>query len=424
MLTHRCPARPDRGDRIRGHHLLRVLSRRFDVDLACTSDTPVTGEDRRTLHALVDRLAIEPIGPIGGTVRAVRAIGAGDPITPAWHHRKALARRLDSWHREIPFDVVLCICTGMLDYARGLLHPRSTAWPHGRPTAVREPTLLLDLVDVDSRKWRCLARRSRPPRRWLYRMESTRLRRVEKEAVRFCDALTVVSNHEALAFRRHVEPTALPNVVGNGVDLEHYEPLADPATRSPAFVGVLDYEPNVEGIRWFVHEVLPALQRRSRAAGRLKLFIASRRPCRKIWALEKHPAVTILGSVADVRRVLEKASVVIAPLRMARGIQNKVLEAMACGRPVICSPQAPEGIDARAGEHLVVADQPEQWAQSVDELLSNPERRKQLSLSARALVERRYGWARRLAPMADLITTLAEQRARTRTHNFLSRAAA
>ena len=409
MLTHRVPYPPDRGDRIRAFHLLRLLNESFDIDLACTSDAPVTEEHQRVLGELAPRLAITPVSPRGGVLRGIGALACGQPITPSWHYRRTLAATIRRWHRQVPFDAVLCICTGMARYA-GILAPPERAIEQRRTAAsVLWPRLVLDLVDVDSLKWRSYSEQSPAPLRWIYGLEARRLSGVEAGRGVSWDAVSVISDAEAEACRRHVGDHRRLVVIGNGVDLDSFTALPDPDTNTLVFTGVLNYRPNVEGIRWFVAHVMPLLQRLDRFRKDLRLRIVGRDPCAAVHALGDAPGVEVVGPVADIRDAIGASSVAIAPLQTARGVQNKVLEAMACARSVVVSSAAAEGIDAVPGRHLLVADQPQQWASHIERLLRDAEYRRSVADAARQLVARTYAWPQRARPMVDLLHTLTDR---------------
>ncbi len=403
LLAHRLPYPPDRGDRIRSYHLLKHLSRDFDVAVACVSDDPVWLQHHQLLRTMAQRVTIQPISPNWSRVRGFSALFKGQPVTPAWHYRVGLAQSILQWHEQDPFDVVLTFCTGMIQYARLLTS-------HGlRKAGLRHspvPRQVIDLVDVDSMKWASYAKSTWPPVSWVYGAEARRLRRIESGALDHFDAITVVSDAEAAAYRQSVGEHPGLTVVRNGVDLDYFAPLPDAGANSHSlvFVGVLNYRPNSEGITWFAKNVMPLLRQRVPDA---TLKIVGRHPTPRVEQLGMIPGVEVVGSVPDVRSYLAEAAVVIAPLQIARGLQNKVLEAMACQRAVVCSPGAAKGIDATPGEHLLVADQPEEWASQLQGVLEDPTRRQVLAQAARRHVEQTYAWDRALTPMTALLKTAA-----------------
>ncbi|HEX7010412.1 MAG TPA: TIGR03087 family PEP-CTERM/XrtA system glycosyltransferase [Phycisphaeraceae bacterium] len=390
MLAHRVPYPPDRGDRIRGYHLLRELARHFEVSLACLTHEPVTAAQQARLQELTTRLAIQPMGWWRPRSQALAALLTGQAITPNWFYSPALARTLEQWHQDQPFDAVLTYCTGMIRYAREL-------------TADESIRHVLDLVDVDSRKWAAYARTSHGPLRWVYALEAHRLRRIEAAEHDRIDALTIISEAEAKTYRDVVSSRLQPRVVGNGVDLDYFHPQPQEQSdgRTILFVGMLDYKPNVDGIVWFAREVMPRL--RLGGVPEAQLRIVGRNPSAPVRQLGAQAWVEVVGPVEDVRPHLAQATAVVAPLLIAPGVQNKVLEAMASARAVVCSPQAAAGIDAQHEQHLLVASQPEHYAQYLARLLREAAYRQQLAQAARQRMEERYAWSRMLAPMIALL---------------------
>ncbi len=392
MLTHRVPYPPDRGDRIRSYHLLKLLAEHAEVSLATLADEPVNLDTNRVLHGLTRQLAIVPLSRWAGRCRAAGAILRGRAVTPEYHYDRKLAATITAWQTEQPFDAVLTFCSGMVRYTRLI--------PHASAMNQKGAKHVMDLVDVDSVKWAGYAMNSLPPRRWIYTHESRQLRKIESGVHDCFDAMTVVSDREYKTYRHHVGENPRLSVVGNGVDLQYFKPLADAASQTILFTGVMNYRPNIEGAAWFAREVMPLIHQTMPNA---VFKIVGRDPVRQVCDLNTIPGVEVVGSVPDMRPYLAEAGVVVAPLRIARGVQNKVLEAMACARVVVCSPQAAEGVDAMDGTHLLVGHSPAQWARHIDGILASPSRRHELSQSARQCVEQRYTWSARLAPMLDLL---------------------
>ncbi len=389
LLTHRVPYPPDRGDRIRSYHLARVLSKHFDLDIACCSDEDTPDHDRRQLEPLAQRVAIQRISWLVGRARGGMALGVGQAITPAIFYRRRLANTIRAWHRDKPFDAVLTFCTGMTLYSRELIERQDFRGRH-----------VLDLVDVDSVKWQNYASMTNPPMRFAYAAEAKLLREIEAGRHDRFDAITVVSDAEAQAYRGCVREDAPLHVVPNGVDLDYFAPLPDAEGKTLLFVGVLNYRPNAQGIAWFIEGVLPGLRRRVPGT---RLIVVGKHPTRGLRRLAQREGVELVGQVPDVREYLKQATAVIAPLRVTMGVQNKVLEAMSSGKAVIASPGAARGIEASDGQHLLVADDPGQWVEQCHRVLTDGLVRKQLAAAARRRVEERYTWDTCLAPMIELL---------------------
>jgi sugar transferase (PEP-CTERM/EpsH1 system associated) len=241
---------------------------------------------------------------------------------------------------------------------------------------------------------------------WLYRYEARQLLAYERRVAREYDASLFVSAPEAELFRQLApESTAKIGHFSNGVDTDYFspdQPHADPyapGERALVFTGAMDYWPNVDAVQWFAADVFPALRERF---ADLKFYIVGSRPAPAVQELAKLPGVVVTGTVPDVRPYIAHAAVAVAPLRIARGIQNKVLEAMAMATPVVVSPQALEGIDAVPGSELVLAEDAAGFVDAVTTLLAGQDSAATaIGAAARAKVQRRYSWSSNLACIGE-----------------------
>lgn len=394
-LTHRTPFPPNRGDRIRSHHTLRHLSRDADVWLGCVDREPPSTETRRFLAESTEDYFVGRQTTVGQYARGVLSLACGRSATEGHFGSPSLRRWIEGVTRDVRFDTVLIYCSGM--------------WPYVRPSVGSGACVVVDLVDIDSEKWRSLAKSGRLPMRAVYAREAERVGVLEREIARTADHIALVSADETSDFagiygRR--KAVAVPN----GVDCEYFTPSpAEPSEPIVAFIGVLDYEPNIDGLHWFAESVWPALKRNRRDA---EFRIVGRRPTRGVRRLCRRHGWRLFADVPDVRPHLHAAAVAVAPLRVARGVQNKVLEAMACGRPVVVSPTALRGIDAVPGRDLVRCDAAVEWTDHLTRLLSDPVARRRMGESARAFVERRHAWATCLSPLTALCAAGVEPKVR------------
>jgi sugar transferase (PEP-CTERM/EpsH1 system associated) len=275
---------------------------------------------------------------------------------------------------------------------------------------LRNVRTVVDLVDVDSQKFFDYAATAHRPKNWLYQLEGRRLRKLESTLPGRVDAITLVSDAEAELFRG-VCPNDKTASVPNGVDLDYFRPENDGPnhwTPLPAadrtnlvFVGALDYRANIDGITWFASNVWPLLRRE---LPQLTLGLIGRNPAPAVQQLAFVPGIRVFGTVPDVRPYVAAADMVIAPLRIARGIQNKVLEAMAMGKPVICSPAALEGLSAETGRDLLIADSAGNWLAAVRKLLSDSKTSAAIQVSGRQFVEKTHRWDRSLEHVSDLLS--------------------
>ncbi|HEV8059397.1 MAG TPA: TIGR03087 family PEP-CTERM/XrtA system glycosyltransferase [Gemmataceae bacterium] len=383
FLTHRTPYPPDKGDRIRTYNVLRFLSTRAEVHLACLADEWVSPEQNEGMHRFASRVGVVPIGP-SRWVSALTSLATGGTVSQGAFRSGRLTDLLRSWAREVRYDACLVSASSLVPYME-LPELRST------PAVV-------DLIDLDSQKWLDYAAAG-GLKALLYRLEGRRLREVEKQLSSRFRAAVVVSEVEAELYR-HFGPNGMVHVIPNGVDLDYFAPQAAKAVLGCVFVGAFDYKPNVLGAAWFCREIWPELRRRHPEA---RCRLVGRKPTAAVTALAAIPGVEVVGQVPDVRPYVASASVVIAPLQIARGIQNKVLEALSMAKAVVASPQAFAGIAAKAGEHLIEAQDAGAWVQAIETLWKNPDERVRLGKAGRAFVEANHCWQACLEPLAGLL---------------------
>jgi sugar transferase (PEP-CTERM/EpsH1 system associated) len=396
-VARRLPYPPNKGERIRAYHQIRELAKGHRVHLACPMDRD---DDVGGLEALRDLgVCVEVVGrgTLATRLWAARGLLPGPPrwVLASYSARlaNAIRRRLDTER----FDALFASGISAADYVRSA---------SGAPRAV-------DLVDVVSELSRAVADRRRPPLSWLQRAEARRLARYEERIVRSFDLSIFASEPEARLFgrRRGDRPVA---VVGNGVDLEYFTPWpAKPVPDSAAvvFTGTMDYFPNVDAVLHFCRSVLPHV---TAVVPETHFYVVGRNPTGPVRALARGGRVTVTGSVPDVRAHLARATVAVAPLRIAPGIQNKVLEAMAMGIPVVATSVALEGLSVADRDGARRADDPATFAREILALLRDPGWRRQCSLQARHYVERCHRWEAHGACLGAVLETMIGERERTR----------
>lgn len=390
FLAHRIPFPPDRGDKIRSWHLLEHLSRLGRVHLACFADDEA---DAAHLQALGDALG----GRFGDAHVEIRTRGKAEAGARALLAGKPVSLTLFDSSRLRGF-----VARKLADERVGTVFAFSGQMAQFVPATLRQ-RFLMDFGDVDSAKFDQYAAQGSGPMRWVNRREGTKLLAFERATAERADLSLFVSGAEAELFRAK---TGLANVraLSNGIDLDYFDPAAgfprlDAAEKGQRplllFTGQMDYPPNEEAVAWFAREVLPM-------APGARFAIAGRNPSASVRALAGEQVI-VTGAVADMRSWLAAADIVVAPLRLARGIQNKVLEAMAMAKPVIASPAAFEGIEAMPERDLIVADGAAATARAIDALLAAPERAAALGRAARRRMGEAYRWDARLAPLAEMV---------------------
>jgi sugar transferase (PEP-CTERM/EpsH1 system associated) len=392
FLAHRIPYPPNKGDKIRSFHILRHLSRSHRVILGCFYDDP---EDVRHVPALSEWCAevkALPLRPSRARLLSLRGLLSGEPLTLPYYHDRAMAgwvrARLDSG-----IDRVVIFSAAMAQY----LSPRDHDNCH----------VVVDFVDVDSDKWRQYAPGCRFPMSYLYQREAERLLAFERQLAARSDAAVFVSEEEAALFRRLAPETAeRVHAVDNGVDTDYFSPARDypnpyaAGERHLVFTGAMDYRANVDAVCWFADEVLPRIAERVPEA---KFTIVGARPAPAVQRLARNPAIIVTGTVPDVRPYQAHAAAAVAPLRIARGVQNKVLEAMAMGLPVVATPQAIDGLRGSDEVEWRVSDDPAGLAALAVEVMNDSTLAQRLGESGRRHVLAYYGWDSHMARFERLL---------------------
>ncbi|MBD3676020.1 MAG: TIGR03087 family PEP-CTERM/XrtA system glycosyltransferase [Planctomycetaceae bacterium] len=397
-IVHRFPYPPDKGDRIRSYNLLRHLAKNHRVWVATLADEPVAAEHHATLEQIAHRVEVCPSGVVSSWCGAMGAAVTGRSLSEGMFQSSKLHRVLKQWASEVEFQSVLISASSLGGYLS--IFPGSTQ-------------KVVDLVDVDSEKWRDYSRREQGPKRLIYGREYRFISKLEQKLLREADAVTLVSEKEAELFRdcsqqrgAAFEDLQKIHALTNGVDLKYFQPQDVTQDQSLCFLGAMDYRPNIDAVTWFVKSAWTKLRDRN---PELTFNIVGRRPTAEVQALADLPGVNVTGAVDDVRPWLARAQVVVAPLRIARGVQNKVLEAMAMGRVVIGSPEALTGLEVSPDVHVLEAVTPEDWFSKTQWVLRFPELRQPMETSAREYVEQNHSWDATLEPLSEMLASTAQE---------------
>lgn len=381
-LTHRVPYPPDKGDRIRNYHVLREMSQHARVWLAALADEPVTAEQQARLGELCERVELVPHGR--PWAKAGLSLLAGRSLSEGLFRSPQLDAVLAGWRAEADFHAVLVSASSMAPYQR------RNGWA--------DVPSFVDLVDVDSQKFFDYASTAGIPKRWLFTLEGRRVRKLEKELCGWAKGVFLVSPAEAKLFDGFTAPgTATPAT--NGVDLDYFRPRPDvKPDLACAFVGAMDYPPNVDAAVWFATDIWP----RVRAVHATAEFrVVGRQPTPAVLRLHGTNGVNVIGQVPDVRPHVASAAVAVCPVRIARGLQNKVIEAMAMGKPTVASPPAIAALKVELGRDVLSATSADEWVSTLIELLGDANRQAELGASGRKYVEEHHHWDRCLRPLVE-----------------------
>lgn len=391
FLVHRIPYPPNKGDKTRSYHMLRYLARRYRVHLGAFIDDPADWQHVAEVKKLCGETCLVALPRLRARLRSLSGLLTGEALTLPYYRDRALAAWVTRVLAERPIARILVFSSAMAQYVDD---PR---------LAVRR---VLDFVDMDSDKWRQYAAKHRWPQSWVYRREARTLFDAERRWANRFDRSVFVSAAEAELFCRHA-PETHPRVgaVENGVDTEYFSPEREypcpyaAADKILVFVGAMDYWANVDAATWFVERVFSKMHAQMPQS---RFYVVGARPTKDVLRLNQQPGVHVTGTVSDVRPYLAHAHAAVAPLRIARGVQNKVLEAMAMARPVIASTQAMDGIRGWSALQPLVSDDPEHMANSAIGLLEGRDARPYGDWG-RACVVKNYSWDANLARLADAL---------------------
>ncbi len=392
MLSHRIPYPPHTGDKTRAYHVARHLAAKHDLTLAFLVDDPADLPGVAALRAeLGARIEFAVVRKPWATLRGLAGLALGRPLTLGYFGSRDLKERVALRLAEAPHDLVYVHSSAMAQYAAG-----------AAPTPV-----IMDFVDVDSDKWAQYGQKSLPPLSWLYTAEARALRRYEAEVARWARLCLVTTDVEQ-ALLRSFAPWASTAVIPNGIDLSHFTPVRG-TEGEPAiiFTGAMDYRPNIDAACHFHDEILPLIRRE---IPETRFYVVGLNPATSVRRLADTPGVVVTGTVPDVRPYYERALVAVAPLRMGRGVQNKVLQAMAMGVPVVATSGAARGLGAEPGQHLHVEDDPAAFAARTVGLLKRPAERQALACAARGFVEAEHSWESSLAQLETLLAEVTAAR--------------
>lgn len=353
-LVHRIPYPPNKGDKIRSFHFLQALAAEYQIFLGTFIDDPDDRQHVGVLKTFCRDICCIDLNPKFGKLKSLQGLLSGEALSLPYYRNRELRKWVDKTISEQGIERVMIFSSPMAQYVEKFsdLH-----W-------------VADFVDVDSDKWRQYGLSKTWPASWIYRREAEKLLAYERLIAARADATLFVSEQEASLFKTLAPESASKiGFVNNGVDTDRFDPglhyVSPFANRQPTivFTGAMDYWANVDAVKWFAERVLPSIKR---CRPEVNFYIVGSKPTREVLQLaENDPAVIVTGRVEDVRPYVAHADVVVAPLRIARGIQNKVLEAMAMAKPVVVTSAALDGIPGSADLQVMVADVAEEFADFV-----------------------------------------------------------
>jgi sugar transferase (PEP-CTERM/EpsH1 system associated) len=383
-ICRRVPFPPDRGDKIAAFNAIRHLAARHEVHVFCLGDGVQDLANISGLQAYAKSVSAAPVDEFTIKLRALAALVTGQPLSVAALNESKLHDAIQKKFTELRPDLIIVYSCNMAQFAEHF------------PNVPR----IMHFGDLDSLKWPQYAERSSIPLNWIYAIEARRLLGYERHIAQIFSHALVHTEIEKHDFERLI-PGIPVAVVGNGVDLDYFRSAGE--AKKPAsmvFTGVMDYRPNIDAVVWFCDEILPIVQANIPVAN---FTICGSRPAPAVRRLAKRRGVRVTGWVADARPYLDRAEIFVAPLRMARGVQNKLLEALAMGLPCVASTAAWSGTAVADGQGILATDEPREFARHVIDLLGDSDGRAEMARRARAAAVANYRWEVQLACLDQVI---------------------
>jgi len=424
-LAHRIPYPPNKGDKIRSFNEIKCLSKNHEIHLACLVDDPRDLKYEEDLKQYCKSVSVVSINPWLAKMKSICYLLSGKPLSIPYFYSFRLQKAIDELLSTMDFDVIFCFSSPMAEYLFKSKFRVSCC-----PTRKAQPKLIMDFVDVDSDKWAQYAKHMGIPKSWIYMIESRRLGRYERKVAENLDHSIFATDAEVKIFRDRNPHIKNISVIAQGVDLDYFSPSfsgsslthlqsSDPhltpsafnstfktqssklITEGPIliFTGAMDYYANVDGVIWFTKEILPLIKEK---IPEIQFYIVGSKPAKEVLSLSVD-GVKVTGYVPDTREYFSRASVAVVPLRIARGIQNKILEPMAMGIPVVATPVAFEGIRAEKDQDLLVEGDEERFAGAVVKLLKEEALRERIGSNARRAVENNHSWTQNLGKLESIL---------------------
>lgn len=385
-LCHRIPYPPNKGDKIRAFHQIKAMAVKHQVDVFTLADDPGDWTHRTELMQYCRELTVSRLHPRTARLKALPFLLTRMPMTLPYFYSAELASSVRNALRTRRYDRIFIYSSAMAQYV----------------DSGCDVPMVMDFVDVDSDKWIQYAAASRFPFSALYRREGCRLRDYERE---ICEKAlcVVVSTEREAGLLRQISNAAPIHAIPNGVDTAYFNSAAVPRARilpTMIFVGDMGYFPNQQAAIYFARNVLPCIRRSVPDA---RFLVVGRNPNSEVLRLRAIEGVEVTGFVPDVRTYLARAHVAVAPFLIAAGIQNKILEAMAYGVPVVGTSRAVQGLSSMVRDTVEQGDTPEELASKIVFLLGNSDAAAKKIAAARQAVVENYSWDFALQQLLELM---------------------
>jgi len=391
FLAHRIPYPPNKGDKIRAFHEINYLNKNHNVDLCCLIDDKT---DLKYVESLQKHCRTLEYSVINSKLKKLFSLfsifSSQTTCTEKYFWSASLSKKVNNLIKINKYDLIFIYCSSMAKYVK---HYKN------------ETPCVIDFVDIDSDKWLQYSKFAKFPLNILYSLEGKKLGALENNILNWTKAAFLVTEREVDFFAESDNKNKIHSIP-NGIDNKFFNPVDTPDSPNLqkeeyiCFTGAMDYFPNEDGVIFFVEEVLPHILK---TYPRLKFFIVGRNPTPAVEKLADNPNIIVTGSVDDIRPYLKHAELSAIPLRMARGIQNKILEAISMGLPVVTTSNAYEGLTLEKNKDIIVEDDPAKFAEHIINLLKNDDKRKNMAKNAKIELIKSYNWDNNLGKMETIL---------------------
>ena len=392
-LCHRIPYPPNKGDKIRSFNEIKYLSKSYTIDLITLADEPNDLKYIENLQEYCRKLKIFPLNKSIAKIKGFLSLMTGKSISQGYFYNKRFQHTLNQWYLSENYDAVFCFSSPMAEYIFKTEKHQNNVKKY-----------IMDFCDLDSDKWSQYAEKCSFPMNLLYKIEAQRLLKFEIKINQEFNTSIFVSDNEKDLFLQYFPGGRNIHVISNGVDYMFFNQdvvKTDKKFSHPMimFSGAMDYYANVDGITWFVEKIFPLIKEK---VPNIKFYIVGSNPGSEVKALEKDPSVVVTGYVEDIREYYKAADLCVIPLRIARGVQNKVLEAMAMAKGIVSTSHAVQGIIPEVKKIIEIEDTPVQFAEKAIHLICNNNEQNKLGREARQFVTCNYNWERNIKHLGAL----------------------
>ena len=390
VVSQRVPYPPNKGEKLRTYHQIEFLTQLgYCLDVLCLGENTQDSADAKELGKKLD-ISVT-VFPLPHKIKRYSwALLHRQAISVGAFYSSALQKQVNAR--------LINGCDALLLSASSLGYYVFNASNYDDRTCA----LFMDMMDVDSDKWRQYAESSSFPMSVVYRRESKRIKRLEEKANKEFEDTFLIAKEETRLFEKTVSAFKPVKVLGNGLDFSAFFPAPTPANDTNfLFTGVMDYKPNVDAVMWFVEHCWPTVKQRLPGA---TFTVGGMNPTKEIQQLsERDQAIEVTGFVDDMLPYFHKATAFVAPFRLARGVQNKVLQAAACKLPVVTTSMGAEGISYASENTMYIANEESSFIDACVDCVKKTDTAQQLADKAYSALYSTYSWEQQLQPLKQAL---------------------